>query len=345
MNDNYYPIEIKICSKNGWSTPQEAAGIWATPYARTGVTVHWWGDGTGASNHDNIVNYMMGQAQAGIKSVNYVLSDNKITLMVSPDNVAWCSNNGNPTTISIEHQPTLGDEGYKKSGWLVYQLEERYGRKLSLFPHSKWYATSCPGTIDLGRIRAEADKWASGGYNPPAPTPTPVPQPAPTIVLTHSVLPKVVMYTLNKNANLWNYNAAKWADFKAIKQFNKGDVFAVYAIADNHNVNAKYGVTEYSYTKGITNGVNMVDLDIVTETPQPVPTPPPVQNPDPVTPDPGTVIPPTTGPSGPTDAPTGPTGPTQPPVVEPTKTDLKQLIAVLIAAFAAVVAAIASLIK
>lgn len=102
-----YPIEIKICSKNGWSTPQEAIPIWGK-YSREGVTVHWWGDGTGASNHDNIVNYFLGQAAAGNKSVNYVVSDNKITLMVSPDNVAWCSNNGNPTTISIEHQPTLG---------------------------------------------------------------------------------------------------------------------------------------------------------------------------------------------------------------------------------------------
>lgn len=351
--DNYYPVEIKICSKNGWSTPQEAAGIWATPYARTGVTVHWWGDGTGADNHDNIVNYEMGQAAAGNKSTNYVASDNKITVMVSPDNVAWCSNGGNPTTISIEFQPTLGDEGYKKAGWLLEQLEERYGRTLELFGHNHWFQTTCPGTIDIPRIRAEADKWKSGAYTAPAPAnPAPAPTPAPTTQITHSVLPKVVLYKLNKNANLWNYNAATWADFKAVKQFAQGDVFSVYAIADNHNVKAKYGVTEYSYTKGITNGVNMVDLDIVTDTPQPVPTPPPVQNPDPVptpTPAPGTVIEPTptpTGPSGPTDAPTGPTTPVQPtPTPQPTKTDLKQLIAILVAAFAAVVAAVASLIK
>lgn len=337
--DTYYPIEVKICSKNGWSTPQEVPGIWGVPYARTGITIHWWGDGTGASNHDNIVNYFLGQASQGIKSVNYVLSDNKITLMVSPDNVAWCSNGGNPTTISIEHQPTLGDEGYKKSGWLVAELEGRYGRTLELFPHNHWTTTECPGSIDLGRIRAEADKWKSGAYTPaPAPDPTPVPPPAPTVVLTHSVLPTPVLYKFNKNANLWNYNAATWSDFKAVKQFNQGDIFTVYAIADNHNVNAKYGVTEYSYTKGITNGVNMVDLDIVTTPPQPVPTPPPEQNPTP-TPDPGTVTPPD-GPSGPT----GPTG-TPTPTPTPTETDWKHLVAILVAAIAAIVAAIGAWIK
>lgn len=348
--DTYYPIEVKICSKNGWSTPQEVPGIWGVPYARTGVTIHWWGDGTGADNHDNIVNYFLGQANAGIKSVNYVVSDNKITLMVSPDNVAWCSNGGNPTTVSIEHQPTLGDEGYKKSGWLVAELEGRYGRTLQLFPHNHWTTTECPGSIDLNRIRAEADKWKAGGYNPAPPAdPTPAPAPAPTITITNSVLPTPVLYKFNKNANLWNYNVATWADFKPVKQFNLGDIFTVYAIADNHNVNAKYGVTEYSYTKGITNGVNMVDLDIVTTPAQPVPTPPPEQVPTP-TPDPGTVIPPDAGPTGPTgstDVPTGPSGPTgtPTPAPQPTETDWKHLIAILVAAVAAVIAAIGAWIK
>lgn len=300
--DNYYPIEIKICSKNGWSTPQEAGSIWRTPYAREGVTIHWWGDGTGASNHDNIVNYFLGQANAGVKSVNYVVSDNKITLMVSPDNVAWCSNNGNPTTISIEHQPTLNGEGYKKSGWLLWQLEGRYGRRLSVYPHNKWVGTACPGSIDLGRIRAEADKWAAGGYlppkpvEPPKPAPTPTPPASPTISISYSKQPQPVEYVLNKDTELWNFNSATWAGFKSVKPLKKGEKFTVYAIADNHNVKAKYGVTEYSFNRGITNGVNMADLDLVLapappaqpDPPAPtlpptVPVPPPIQV-DPPTP-------------------------------------------------------------
>lgn len=159
-----YEIENKPASKNGWFTPAESNAYYRTRYAREGITVHWWGDGTGANNHDNIVNYIASQAQQGNKSVNYVLSDLKITQMVDPDNVAWCSQAGNPTTISVETQPTLGDEGYRKWGWLVNELENRYGRTLTLYPHNHWYNTSCPGSIDLGRIRAEANKWKNGDY-------------------------------------------------------------------------------------------------------------------------------------------------------------------------------------
>jgi hypothetical protein len=278
MKDSFYPIEIKLASKSGWSTPQEAAGIWRTPYAREGLTMHWWGDGSGANNHDNITNYFLGQAAAGNKSVNYVVSDNKITLMVSPDNIAWCSNNGNPTTISIEHQPTLGAEGYKKSGWLVDQLEERYGRLLSIYPHSKWIGTACPGSIDLNRIRVEANKWKTGVYTTPPPVVTPAPPttpPAPTVQITYSVLPTPVKYIINKNTDLWNFNTATWAGFKSVKKMNQGEIFEVFAIADNHSTKSQYGVTKYSFDKKITNGVNMKDLNQIPE--QPVPTPPPVQ--------------------------------------------------------------------
>ena len=165
-----YPIEIKRPPASVYFTPAQSNNYYATKYARTGVTIHWWGDGTGASNHDNIVNFFLRRTDG---SVNYVLSDNKITEMVSPDNVAWTSQAGNPTTISIEHQPTLGAEGYKKSGWLINELEKRYGRRLTLYPHKHWVSTACPGSIDINRIRAEADKWAAGGYgvvNQPKPT-------------------------------------------------------------------------------------------------------------------------------------------------------------------------------
>lgn len=286
-----YPIEVKICSKNGWSTPAEAQGIWGR-YSREGITAHWWGDGTGASNHDNIVNYFLSQANAGIKSVNYVVSDDKITLMVSPDNVAWCSSAGNPTTISIEHQPTLNAEGYKKSGWLVWQLEQRYNRRLAIYPHSKWQQTACPGSIDLNRIRAEADKWATGGYNPPpVVTPVPTPAPAPTIRITYSKLPKPVQYVINKDTSLWNFNSSTWGGIKPVKALAKGEQFIVYGIGDNNTLKAHYAMTQYSFgsadTTGspkATNGVNMADLDIVTEPTQPIPTPPPPQVEPPVPP-------------------------------------------------------------
>lgn len=150
-----YPIDTSICSKNAWYTPDEAKDYYGR-YAREGVTIHWWGNNEQADQHDNIVSYFMQQAQASVKSVNYVVSDNKITKMVEPDDVAWASEGGNPTTVSIEFQPTLGDEGYKRGGWLIAQLEARYGT-LELLPHNHWFETDCPGSISLDRLRSEAD--------------------------------------------------------------------------------------------------------------------------------------------------------------------------------------------
>jgi hypothetical protein len=289
MQDDYYPVEIKICSKNGWHTPQEAQAYYGR-YSREGITWYWWGDGTGADNHDNIVNYIAGKATAGTGSVNYVLSDRKITLMVSPDNVAWASQAGNPTTISVELQPTLSAEGYKRAGWLMWQLEGRYNKRLSYYGHNHWFSTQCPGTIDMNRIRGEADKWASGGYLP-APTPVipPVVPPVPTIQLTYSKLPIPVNYTINKDTSLWNFNATTWAGITKVKDLKKGEQYIVYGIGDNNTLHSHYGMTSYSFgnadTTGspkATNGVNMADLDLTPAltpppTPEaPTPTPPAV---------------------------------------------------------------------
>lgn len=157
-----YQIENKPASKNAYFTPAESNNYYKTRYAREGITIHWWGNNEGAGAHDGLVNYFLGQGQAGLKSVNFIVSDNKITQLVDPDNVAWTSQAGNPTTISIECQPTLGEEGYKKLGWLVDQLEKRYGHGLTLYPHKHWYNTACPGTIDLNRIRDWSNKWKNG---------------------------------------------------------------------------------------------------------------------------------------------------------------------------------------
>lgn len=156
-----YTIETKLVPQRTgadgpypWYTPEQAKNYYGR-YSRVGVTIHHWAK-NGAGNHDGIVSFFMNRTNG---STNYVLSDNKITKMVQPDDVAWCSQAGNPTTISIEHQSDLGAEGYRKSGWLIAQLEKKYNRTLTLYPHKHWYNTACPGAIDLNRIRQEADKW------------------------------------------------------------------------------------------------------------------------------------------------------------------------------------------
>lgn len=162
-----YTIENKPANKRGWHTPDEARRYYGK-YSRTGITVHWWGlpNLNPDSKHDNIVSYILGKARAGTGSVNYVVSNKKITQLVHPDNVAWASQRGNPTTVSIEFSPNLNAEGYKKAGWLIWRIEKRYNRKMTLYPHKYWYSTQCPGHLSLSRMRDEANKWAKGAYNP-----------------------------------------------------------------------------------------------------------------------------------------------------------------------------------
>jgi len=277
-----YNIESKPCSKNGWFTPTEARNYYGQ-YARTGITIHWWGDGTGASNHDNIVNYLNGKgAQGQAPTANYVVSDAKITECVAPENVAWTSGNGNATTVGIEIQPTLTDEGYKKMGWLIWQLEQRFGRRLALYPHNHWVSTECPGTLDINRMRAEADKWAAGGYNPaPAPTPTP------TVTLQITDIPnKHVVISKDGGAELWDLKFTKWADARSVKHFDKGTDIEVSAIA-KHPLGGEYYLSEYSFSKGIQNGINVKDCTDVVPT-LPVPVDPPVVTPP--TPEPTPVV-------------------------------------------------------
>lgn len=293
-----YQIEIRLASSNGFHTPAQSRAYYGK-YARDGVTVHWWNspDKITDSSHDSIVNNFLARAQAGTASVNYVLSNNKITLVVNPDNVAWASQSGNPTTISVETSPHLNAEGYKKWGWLLNELEGRYNKGLKLFPHNHWISTQCPGSLDLNRIRAEANKWKSGGYKPkPVPVPTPAPTPPPAAVgITWAQWKEgKATYVFNKDTSLWDFNSKTWA-MTAVKPFRKGELFEVYGQATNTNLKATYYVTEYSFNKKITNGVNPADLDIyVPPKPTvPAPTPPPEQQPQPQPENPPAPVPPT----------------------------------------------------
>jgi hypothetical protein len=268
-----YDIEIKLAKTSVYFTPSQARSYYGR-YSRDGITVHWWGDGTGASNHDNIVNYFLRRTDG---SVNYVLSDKKITLMVNPDNVAWTSQSGNPTTISIEHQPTLGAEGYKKSGWLVWQLEQRYGKRLALYPHKYWYATACPGTVSLDRIRQEADKWARGYYNAPVPAPTPIPPTTAKVTFTKLSAPRT--FVVNKpKISLWRMDSTTW-QMPVVKTFTKDDKIEIYGEAYNEKLKVAYWVTKSSYDNKTPNGFSKADLDPFVA-PKPNPNPVPEPKPD-----------------------------------------------------------------
>jgi len=205
-------------------------------------------------------------------SSTYVVGDTKITQMVLEGNTPWTNSNfaSNSECITIEHE---GDwrNGYRNeavinnSAKLVAWIRSRYPsitynrhREVSL------KGTVCPADLPVEEI------WnkATAILNPPRPKPTPAPPVDPVVVTD---ITNRVMVT-NKDANLWDLTFNTWAEAKSVKVIPKGTDIEVSATA-KHKLGGTYFMTEYSFAKGIMNGINAVDLSEK-------PVPPPV-DPDP----------------------------------------------------------------
>lgn len=266
-----YQIEIRKASANGFMTPAEARRYYGK-YARDGVTYHWWNspDKIADSAHDNIVNYFLSNAsRSAAPTINYVLSQKKITYVTNPDYVTWHATKGNPTTIGVECSPHFNNEWYKKAGWLHSELESRYGKPLKIYVHKDWQSTQC-SPIDKARIRQEADRWKTGYYDP-----KPTPPPAKPVV-DNWVLWKeqpVEYVTKNQPTHMWNFNSKDW-NMEKVKTFNKGDRITIVGSAWNTVLNREYYLTQYSFTRKITNGFNPVDLEVYVPPRPPVVEPP-----------------------------------------------------------------------
>jgi len=305
MADNSYPIEVKLASKAGWFTPAEARNYYGK-YSRDGVTYHWWNSpdriGGSASDHDSIVNYLNGRAAQGqAPTVNYVLSEPKLTLCIAPENVAWTSSAGNPTTIGVECTPHFTDGFYKKAGWLHDQLEQRFGKTLSIWVHFEWQAGTQCSPMNKSRIRQEADKWKAE-RQAPVPPPVVVAPPANSTVTLQIADITNKKVKLIKDTSLWDLSFTTWAGAKSIKTLPAGTIVEVSATA-KHPLGGTYYLSEYSYSRGVGNGINVKDcvdfVDVIAPpkdtsviqppadsptVPAPIITPTPTPVPIPVTP-------------------------------------------------------------
>lgn len=289
-----YNIEIRLASKNGWHTPAQSRSYY-DEYSRIGVLWHWWNSPNLVkdSDHDNIVNYILGKAQNGIGSINYVLSNTKITMLVNPDNVSWHvaakkKPFPNANYIGVELSPHLNAEGYKKAGWLFNELEGRYGKKLLHSKHNDWVTTQCPGSIDINRIKAEAKKWKDGAYNPKPTPPKPVPVPPSEPNLTwHLWKEGEVEYVINKDTAMYDVNSKTWGGIKPHTAFKKGERVVIVGHIHNKALDRDYYITRYTFDKKNSTGFHPADLDVYVAPTDPVPEPPknpPVEPTDPTPP-------------------------------------------------------------
>src|SRR5690606_23261486 len=143
--------------------------------------------------------------------------------------------------------------------------------------------TQCPGTLDIGRMEAEAQKWASGGYNPkPAPAPAPAPK------ITYRRIDKRVWLTNKQPTQLWNLGFTKFPDAVSEKTFNKGEPIEIVGIAD-HPLGSQYLMTASSFGEAdktgkpaFNRGFNKNDMVQAPDpAPKPIPQPEPVPTPTP----------------------------------------------------------------
>ena len=229
-------------------------------------------------------------------STHFAVGERGVWQFVDTDNTAWGNGNWNSNleSISIEHE---GDWrfGYynagclEQSAQLIALLRKTHPSIVGYNIHRdvSLSGTVCPGDLPFANIWNRSTQI----MNPPAPTPPPVtppPTPVPGLQVT-DVQNRLVV--TNKDCNLWDLSFTTWAGTKSVKVLPRGTQIEVSATA-KHGLGGIYYLSEYSFSKGIMNGINSADVDEITVkpvdppvvVPPPVVTPPPVVVPPPVTP-------------------------------------------------------------
>ena len=209
-------------------------------------------------------------------STHFAVGERGVWQFVDTDNTAWGNGNWNSNleSISIEHE---GDWrfGYynagclEQSAQLVALLRQTHPSIIGFQRHRDVVGTACPGDLPCEAIWNRATEI----LNPPKPVPAPAP-PVPSLQIT-DVQNKIVV--TNKDANLWNLDFTSWGQAQSVKVIPKGTEVEISATA-KHPLGGTYYLSEYSYSKGIRNGINIADCtDKVVVVPPVVP--PTIQEP------------------------------------------------------------------
>lgn len=232
------------------------------------IVIHWWGDPNTKPTASGVVSWFLNKASQ--VSAHYVITgtNREVYHVVDNANTAWHAKQANSFTIGLECDPRCRDEDYDVVAEVVANLWKHYG-KLPLKRHSEYVSTACPGNYDIARIAREAEAKLN-------------PKPAPELVVID--IPNKIFVT-TKDVQLWDLTFSKWTDAKSVKALPKGTQIEVSATVD-HPLGGRYLISEYSFSKGVFNGVNVADVVEYKEPAKPVqPTPVEPEKPEVSTPE------------------------------------------------------------
>lgn len=252
--------QSSLVNENYWADPSNYSAWREEPIH--GVVVHH----TASTNLSSVLGWF--QTPGAQASAHYVVADDKIYQCVKEEYTAWAVGDwlGNNGTVSIEvlNSGTGGDWPVSKKSSetcikLIADIAKRNNLgKLWLNPEATWptlaghrdySATICPGDYQYGKLPEYASKANDINYPPEQ-----------KAELKWTKFSKVTVYQTTKKTYLYDFNHTKASDVKKVKDFDKGELIEIYGKCENKTIGKTYLLTEYSYTKKITNGFLESDM-------------------------------------------------------------------------------------
>lgn len=266
------------------------------------VTRQWWADpsnytpGRSDTIHGIIMHHAastvfdsIGQAfstPGRLGSAHYGICEGNVDQYVKEEFTAWHCGDwpGNCCTIGIEVTNdrgapywTISEKSFETAVKLCADIALRnHLGKLEFQPdgvyplltgHRDWSATYCPGDDLYSRLPELAERANKINY------------PDKKAELEWKKLNKPTTYITVRSTHLYDFNKTRVEDLVAIKTFDKDTTVEIYGSCLNKTIGKEFLMTEYSFTKGITNGFKDDALKAVQEPAdepkQPEPTPQP----------------------------------------------------------------------
>lgn len=194
-------------------------------------------------------------------SAHYGICEGNVDQYVQEEYTAWHCGDwlGNSCTIGIECTNNVGapywtiSEGtFNTLVKLCADIAKRNGLgKLKFEPdgvyptlsaHRDWSATYCCGDYLYSRMNELAEKANKINY------------PDQKAELKWSKIDKTTTYVTIRDTHLYDFNKTNVNDLVAVKAYGKETTIDIYGKCENKTINKTFLVTEYSFTKQITNG-------------------------------------------------------------------------------------------